>query len=178
MTQWLESALIVVPFPEAFYKFTRRLLHFTGPPEIFDRIVIATMKLTTTDSPDQRDEGFIAARVREYNHSFVPKDVRKLCVFARDTQGSTVGGLTGKTFWKYLEVSFLWVSEEHRGSGCASRLIAEAEAEAHARGCMYSILDTFSFQAPGFYLKQGYREFGHLYGFAGEYDRHYMQKEL
>jgi hypothetical protein len=41
------------------------------------------------------------------------------------------------------------------------------EAEASKRGCEYCWLDTFSFQAPGFYEKYGYTRFGEL----GEYPR-------
>jgi hypothetical protein len=35
-------------------------------------------------------------------------------VFAKNADGLIVGGLTGKTYWNYLEVVFLWVTEESR----------------------------------------------------------------
>ena len=39
-------------------------------------------------------------------------------------------------------------------------------------------LDSFSFQAPTFYAKLGYREFGRLKEFPAGYDRVWMTKAL
>jgi ribosomal protein S18 acetylase RimI-like enzyme len=102
--------------------------------------------------------------------------VRSLCV-ARSDDGAIVGGLTGKTYWNYLDVAFLWVDEGHRGSGFGKTLMLAAEAEARQRGCRYALLDTFSFQALEFYEKLGYRQFGQLSGFSGHV-RHYLAKDL
>ena len=136
------------------------------------------MQFEITSSPREEDEAFVVAQTRAFNSAFTTKDVKSLCVFARSPDGSIVGGLTGKTYWGYLEVSFLWVSESHRGKGHATRLMELAEAEAAARGCKQALLDTFSFQALGFYLGLGYREFGRLQGFSGKHARHYLHKIL
>jgi hypothetical protein len=53
-----------------------------------------------------------------------------------------------------------------------------AEAEAVRRGCKHARLDTFSFQALGFYQKLGYIEFGRLSGHSGCFDRHFLYKAL
>ncbi|HKR60464.1 MAG TPA: hypothetical protein VJS64_12080, partial [Pyrinomonadaceae bacterium] len=60
----------------------------------------------------------------------------------------------------------------------ATALIAAAECEALNRGCSNVLLDTFSFQALGFYKKLGYTEFGCLSGFAGGHERRYLHKSL
>jgi GNAT superfamily N-acetyltransferase len=70
------------------------------------------------------------------------------------------------------------VSEVHRGAGWATKLMAAAESEALARGCRRALVDTFSFQALGFYQSIGYEEFGRLPGFAGKYERHFLHKDL
>jgi ribosomal protein S18 acetylase RimI-like enzyme len=136
------------------------------------------MHFEITSSPREEDESFIATQTRSFNSSFTVKDVQPLCVFARSADGSIVGGLTGKTYWEYLEISFLWVSEKHRGSGHATHLMRLAESEAQVRGCKQAFLDTFSFQALGFYLSFGYKEFGQLQGFSGKHARHYLHKTL
>lgn len=34
-----------------------------------------------------------------------------LSVYCRDTSGEVVGGLTGQTYWNYLDIGFLFVEE-------------------------------------------------------------------
>lgn len=136
------------------------------------------MRIEVTHTPCKEDEAFVIAQTREYNSAFADNDHKSLCVFARDEAGRIIGGLTGRTYWQYLDIAFLWVDEKYRGAGCATTLVKAAEAEARARGCERVFLDTLSFQALGFYQKLGYAEFGRLSGFSGKYDRIYLYKRL
>ncbi|MFJ9050976.1 GNAT family N-acetyltransferase [Streptomyces bacillaris] len=84
-------------------------------------------------------------------------------VWALDRDGALAGGLTGRTWAHWLHVDLLWVDARHRGSGLGSRLLAEAERTARAeRACTRSRLETWDFQAPEFYRKQGYEEIGRV----------------
>ncbi|WCM23536.1 GNAT family N-acetyltransferase [Paraburkholderia bryophila] len=136
------------------------------------------MKIEVTDVRNEQDDTFVASQLSAYNAKFTVRDFRLLRVFARDTDGSIIGGLLADTYWQYLEVHKLWVSEAHRNAGHASRLMNAAEDEARLRGCRHAFLDTFSFQAPDFYQKLGYREFGRLEEFNGKHERHYLYKRL
>jgi GNAT superfamily N-acetyltransferase len=136
------------------------------------------MKIEVTDVRNEADDAFVAAQLSAYNAEFITRDFRVLRVFARDADGSVIGGLLADTYWQYLEIHKLWVSDAHRKLGHASRLLEAAEAEARRRGCKQAFLDTFSFQAPGFYQKLGYREFGRLEEFGGEHSRYYLHKRL
>lgn len=80
-----------------------------------------------------------------------------LHVWALDPAGDLVGGLVGHTWATWLHVAYLWVAEPHRGSGLGSHLLSQAEQLAHgSRGCLNARLETWDFQAPEFYKKQGY----------------------
>jgi ribosomal protein S18 acetylase RimI-like enzyme len=79
-----------------------------------------------------------------------------LHVWALDPVGDLAGGLVGHTWTTWLHVTYLWVDAAHRGAGLGSRLLAEAERIATDRGCTASRLETWDFQAPDFYRKQGY----------------------
>ncbi|WP_328682679.1 GNAT family N-acetyltransferase [Streptomyces sp. NBC_01261] len=80
-----------------------------------------------------------------------------LQVWALDGTGELAGGLVGHTWADWLHVTYLWVDGRHRGTGLGSRLLAEAERVAHdERGCGAARLETWNFQAPEFYKKQGY----------------------
>jgi GNAT superfamily N-acetyltransferase len=136
------------------------------------------MKIEVTSEPSQADEDFVIAGTRAYNSAFAAADGKSLCVFARDDDGNIIGGITARTYWNYLDIKFLWVHEQHRKSGLGSKIMQAAETEALRRGCTGAFLDTFSFQARGFYERLGYAEFGHLSGFNGKFERHFMQKAL
>jgi GNAT superfamily N-acetyltransferase len=107
-----------------------------------------------------------------------PNPPRPLDIFMRDAGGAIVGGITAATFWGWLDVDTLWVSEELRGRGFGARLLAEAEAEARRRGCRHARLDTYSFQARGFYAKQGYRVVGEMVDFPPGSTFYWLRKDL
>ena len=75
-----------------------------------------------------------------------------------------LGGLAARTFGSYLFVQLLWVSDEVRTGGVGSALMAKAEEEAKKRGCTMGLVETFSFQAEGFYVKLGYIPYARLPG--------------
>ncbi|MFF4834611.1 GNAT family N-acetyltransferase [Streptomyces sp. NPDC001315] len=78
-------------------------------------------------------------------------------VWASDDTGELAGGLVGHTWTTWLHVTYLWVDERHRGAGLGSRLLARAERIARdQRDCRGSRVETWDFQAPGFYRKRGY----------------------
>jgi hypothetical protein len=52
------------------------------------------------------------------------------------------------------------------------------EEEAKKKGCKLVHLDTYSFQAPEFYKKQGYDIFGILDGYPEGIKRYYLKKDL
>ncbi|OIK01617.1 N-acetyltransferase [Streptomyces colonosanans] len=80
-----------------------------------------------------------------------------LHVWALDAAGELAGGLVGHTWTAWLHVAYLWVDDRHRGAGLGTRLLARAEHVARTeRGCAAARLETWDFQAPEFYRKQGY----------------------
>jgi ribosomal protein S18 acetylase RimI-like enzyme len=90
-----------------------------------------------------------------------------------------IGGLVGSTWATWLHVEYLWIDDDRRGSGLGSRLLAQAEAIARAeRGCQHVRLETWSFQAPGFYAKQGYREVGRVEDHPPGHVDHLLVKDI
>jgi GNAT superfamily N-acetyltransferase len=136
------------------------------------------MNLEITDCPLDDDTEFVANKLREYSFQFAENDIKPLSVYFRDSDDKIVAGLTGKTYWNWLFIDYLWVSESERGKNLGTKLITSAETEAIRRGCTGSSLDTFSFQAPDFYQKLGYSVFGKLEGFPGGHQRYYLEKQL
>jgi GNAT superfamily N-acetyltransferase len=96
----------------------------------------------------------------------------------RDGKGRLLGGLILQSYWRESYIELLWLAARARGTGIGSRLIREAERHARRRGSRLIHLNTFSFQAPGFYQKQGYRRFGGMSGSPRGEQRHFYVKRL
>ena len=60
----------------------------------------------------------------------------------------------------------------------AGHLLRMAEAEARTRGCSHVMLTTYSFQARGFYEKEGYRVVGEMAGYPPGATYYWMRKDL
>jgi hypothetical protein len=56
--------------------------------------------------------------------------------------------------------------------------LSAAEAEAVAAGCTDAVLDTFSFQARGFYERHGYHVYATLEGYPPGYRQLFLHKRL
>jgi len=103
---------------------------------------------------------------------------QNMCFVLRSPQGEVVGGIIGATHWGWFYINLMWIKEELRGQGYGHRLLTLAEEEAHRRGAKNAYLDTFSFQAPGFYQKHGYQVFGQLPDFPDGHQRYFLTKQL
>lgn len=80
--------------------------------------------------------------------------------------------------WKILFVDKLYVDNAYRGKDLGSFLLKKVENDAKAVGAKLAHLDTFDFQAKGFYEKQGYQVFGVLDDCPEGHKRYYLKKVL
>ncbi|WP_241666849.1 GNAT family N-acetyltransferase [Muricoccus nepalensis] len=87
---------------------------------------------------------------------------RPLSVLLRDEGGAVLGGLVGRSYAGWLYVELFHLPEAQRGAGNGRAILRAAEEEARARGCLGVRLETYSFQAPGFYAGLGYSVVGRL----------------
>ncbi len=83
---------------------------------------------------------------------------RELTVQVLDAAGDLAAGMSGWTWGVAAGIGLTWVRETSRGDGLGARLLAEFETEARSRGCTRVFVTSFTFQAPGFYERHGYRE--------------------
>src|SRR6516162_7186003 len=114
-------------------------------------------KILASENAKLKDLRFLEDQINEYNFATTGiRDARLLVMLLRDSAGRIYAGLSGHTWGGVGEVRFLWVDESRRRTGVGGRLLRAAEDEARARGCTKVVLSTHSFQAPDFYVKQGY----------------------
>jgi GNAT superfamily N-acetyltransferase len=132
---------------------------------------------------ERKNAGKIAARIWRgligFNRKTAgPLHYSRTVLTARSETGRILGGLILQSWWKESFVELLWLSERARGQGLGSALIAEAERRARRRGSKLLHLSTYSFQAPRFYEKLGFRCVGKMSGSPKGASRYYYMKRL
>jgi GNAT superfamily N-acetyltransferase len=138
-------------------------------------------KITLTDTPDDKALKTLTRLITEFNQTASGRanDFRPLAILISDPEsGETMGGLWGWTSFAFLHVDVLYLPELLRGTGLGRSLIQQAEAEAIERGCHGVWLDTFSFQARGFYERLGYTVFGSIENYPPGESRFFLKKAL
>lgn len=138
-----------------------------------------TTPLTLTDTvPDDAREKILAG-IRAYNDTLLgPTDRRELFIPITAENGSVDGGLIGYTGRGWLYVELLFVPERLRGQGMAGKLLALAEKEARARGCIGANIDTINPVACRAYERAGYSVFGRIENFAQGHDICWLLKRF
>jgi len=120
--------------------------------------------IVLTDAPTDADEAVIDGGLADFNAEQAGyRDWRSLAVLARDpATGQTIGGILGRTTLGLLFVDLVYLPPALRGQDLGRRMMGMVEQEAVRRGCRSGALITISFQAPGFYERHGWREFGRV----------------
>jgi GNAT superfamily N-acetyltransferase len=140
----------------------------------------AETTITLTDAPGDDERAVITDGLRAYNEAQAGSwDGRPLAILAHDPKTKkVVGGLLGRTSLGLLNVERFFLPEELRGDRLGSRILAMAEEEGRRRGCTRAVLSTLHFQAPGFYLKQGWEVAARIDCEPPGHTRFYMTKKL
>jgi len=140
-----------------------------NPPEL---------RLSVEDNPSAADKEFLDRSLDRMNEVRWPMPrPGNFAVLLRNSSGEIEAGLDAIHYGGWLFVHNLWVTEPRRGQGFGRLLMNEAEDRARTLGCHSAWLDTFSFQAPGFYRKLGYEVFGTLDHPPGA-ERYFLRKSL
>lgn len=116
----------------------------------------------------ERDYIKISRALTKFNLDHLPKNssdsMTSIGYVVKDpVAGVVVGGVCGKLLLgNCLSIDILWMEPKFRNLGHASKLMQALEKAALKLGSHLSIVDTFDFQALGFYEKCGYTVFGVL----------------
>ena len=114
--------------------------------------------------------------LREYNRPFWGEKADYS--FHIQLDGEIAGGIVAAATYETVEVEFLYVREDLRGQGLGSSLLKKVEEAAKSDGKSRVLLNTYSFQAPGFYQKMGYRLLFAIEPCLGEHGQYFFLKEL
>ncbi|MGC6585590.1 GNAT family N-acetyltransferase [Paenibacillus sp. Dod16] len=134
-----------------------------------------------TAESNSADINYVRNQMIKYNLKHFPDDLKgryeEVNLLLRNADDQILGGIVGEICWNWLEIHYLFVDEPFRKSGYGTKLLNEAEKIAKEKQCEFVKLDTLSFQALDFYIKQGYEVYGQIEN-AGRHTHYYMKKDI
>jgi GNAT superfamily N-acetyltransferase len=136
--------------------------------------------LTVTDAPSEQAQTVIRDGLSAYNLQQAGyRDACPLAVLVSDPKTQEItGGLLGRTTMGLLFIDVFFLPDSLRKNRIGTRVIRMAEDEARRRGCSRAVLFTVTFQAPGFYQRQGYDVLGRIECDPPGHTRFVMTKRL
>lgn len=137
------------------------------------------VEIIYVEKPEESAWGIIGQGVHEYNlQEAGDLNFQRICFVLQAPDQEILGGVIGEIYWEWFYLDLMWIRENLRGQGYGEQLLSAVEEEAKKKGAKHVFLDTFTFQAPGFYQKYGYQVFGQLPDFPPGHQRYYLTKEL
>jgi GNAT superfamily N-acetyltransferase len=138
-------------------------------------------KIVIDKNPKECDKKIIIDGLIENSKNILGTDDFKeqlFSLFLKDESNNIQGGIFARYDLESIYIDLLWVADNSRHLGYGSQLLNAAEVEAQKFGCRYSTLDTYSFEAEGFYLKNGYERFGEIKNYWLHHSRIFLRKIL
>lgn len=138
------------------------------------------MRIERLDQPTDQDRLAILNPLLAYSESKVNNPYfQNFALVVRDEHSDEIlGGLYAKISYQWLYVELLSVPEQARGQGVGTRLMHMAEELAREKDCTGIWLGTFDFQAPQFYKKLGFTQYGQIDDYPPGHRQHFFQKRL
>lgn len=137
-------------------------------------------EIIISETPGPSDREAILHALVSYNDSNgPPSGFQPLAILLCDpSTGETVGGLWGKSSYDWVFIELLVVPERWRGQNVGTLLLGKAEEIGRERNCVGLWLNTFGFQARGFYEKNGFEVFGSVDDYPRGSNCYFMRKLL
>jgi GNAT superfamily N-acetyltransferase len=137
------------------------------------------MKVELTLAPSPADEKAVLDGLIAFNEKAGGSiGYQPMAILLKDDAGVIQGGLVGRVVYDWLFIELLHIPESARGDGLGKRMMAQAEEFARQRGLAGLWLDTYHFQARGFYEKLGFTVFGTLEGHPIGGARFFLEKRF
>lgn len=135
-------------------------------------------QIVTDYNPSLDDKQAVIDGINTFNDNILNDKVKSFSVFLKDENNHVGGGVFGWLHSEAVYITTLWLEENLRAQGFGTQLLLTAEAEAIKYGCQYSILDTYSFQAEDFYLKNGYERMAEIENYLFHHSKIFLKKKL
>jgi GNAT superfamily N-acetyltransferase len=135
-------------------------------------------KVVIDHNPSHSDNEVVReGLIRSYEAQFGERD-KQFSIFLKSDSGEVFGGIQAIFDSEAIYIEALWIEENLRKQGYGKKLLIAAEGEAIKNGCIFSLVDTWDFQAEEFYLKNGYVRIGELKNYWHEHSKIFLRNNI
>ena len=139
-------------------------------------------KLKIIHEMSAEDWQVISTNLRNYNieqsEGLSTKPGTSIHLTLKSKTGEAIGGIRGRTYYQSLTIDHIWIDERFRKMGYGKDLLLKVEDLAKEDGCVSANTSSYSFQAPHFYEKLGYKTVGVFEGYPEGIKKFFLEKKL
>jgi GNAT superfamily N-acetyltransferase len=106
-------------------------------------------KIVVDYTPDEADNVIVKEGLIRFYESIHGERDKSFSIFLKNDAGKIFGGIQAMMDSEAVYIEGLWVEENLRKQGYGTKLLKAAEDEANKNGCIFSLVDTWDFQAEG-----------------------------
>jgi ribosomal protein S18 acetylase RimI-like enzyme len=135
-------------------------------------------KVVVDYAPAEADNAVVREGIIASNENIIGERDKAFSIFLKNDLGKVFGGIQAFLDTESVYIDVLWVEESLQKQGHGTKLLDAAEREAIKNGCVFSLVDTWDFQAEEFYLKNGYERIGEVKNYWHGHSKIFLRKKL
>ena len=135
-------------------------------------------KVVIDYTPSQADNAIVREGIIAFNEKIIGERDKEFSIFLKNDSGKVFGGIQAFLDSESIYIDVLWVETSLQKQGYGTKLLGAAEQEALKNGCIFSLVDSWDFQAEGFYLKKGYERVGVIKNYWHGHSKIFLRKKL
>ena len=135
-------------------------------------------KIIVDYAPSESDNAVVKEGIIAFNANILGERDKAFSIFLKNDLGKVLGGIQAFLGSESVYIDILWIEKILRKQGYGTKLLDATEREAIKNGCVFSLLDTWDFQAEEFYLKKGYERIGEIKNYWLGHSKIFLRKTL
>ncbi len=135
-------------------------------------------KVVVDYAPAEADNAVVREGIIAFNENIVGERDKAFSIFLKNDSGKVSGGIQAFLDTESIYIDVLWIEGNLQKQGYGTKLLDAAEREAIKNGSIFSLVDTWDFQAEEFYLKNGYERVGEVKNYWHGHSKIFLRKNL
>lgn len=135
-------------------------------------------KVIVDYDPTESDNAVVREGIIASIENVIGERDKSFSIFLKNDLGQVFGGVQAFLGSESVYIDVLWIQENLQKQGYGTKLLDAVEREAIENGCIFSLVDTWAFQAQEFYLKKGYIRIGELRDYWFGHSKIFLRKNL